>query len=69
MPMRATGDLKARGMDPPKGERTNQRARKKRGRLTIGYGQPPILLLNFELIGEPAAVWVLSVVHLCFIVG
>lgn len=36
---------------------------------TIGDRQPSVLLLDIELIREAAAVWVLRIVHLCFVVG
>lgn len=37
-------------------------------RRTIRYRQPPVLLLHFELIGEAACLWVLRIIHLCFLV-
>lgn len=36
--------------------------------LTIGYRQPPVLLLDLELVGEPSGMWVLGIVHLCVLV-
>lgn len=35
---------------------------------TIRYRQPPILFLDFEFIGEAAGLWVLRIIHLCFLV-
>lgn len=36
--------------------------------LTIGYGQPPVLLLHLELVAERARVWVLRIIHLVVLV-
>lgn len=36
---------------------------------TIGYGQPPVLLLDVELVADTARVWVLRIIHLCVLVG
>lgn len=40
-----------------------------RVRLTIGYGQPPVLLFYLELVGEPGRLWVVTFVHLSCLVG
>lgn len=47
---------------------TNHDGAEKGIRRTIGNRQPPILLLDLEFIGESAGLWVLRVVHLCFLV-
>lgn len=47
---------------------TNHDGAEKGIRRTIRYRQPSVLLLYFEFIGEAARLWVLRVVHLCFLV-